>query len=53
MDRLVREYGGRVSRWVKKSSQPFEDGDQMCEYHWYEHPGIGRVELKLKRTDRL
>jgi hypothetical protein len=21
---------------------------QRCEYHWYEHYGIGRFEIKLK-----
>jgi len=25
-------------------------GVHQYEYHWYEHPGIGRVELKRSRT---
>ena len=44
--RLVDTYGGRPSRWVKKSSPAFEVDGLQCEYHWYEHPGIDRVELK-------
>jgi len=50
VERLVARYGGRVSRWVKKSSPSFEEGDFRYEYHWYEHPGIGRVELKQKQV---
>ena len=49
--RLVAEYGGRLSQWVKKSSPPFEEGDAHFEVHWYEHPGIGRVELKQKQVE--
>lgn len=44
--RLVSVYGGKSSRWEKKSSPRFEIGKNQYEYHWYEHPGIGRVELK-------
>lgn len=47
--RLVREYGGRISRWVKKSSPPVQAETATFEYHWYEHPGIGRVEVKRMR----
>jgi hypothetical protein len=50
VQRLVDTYGGRKSRWVKKSSPRFEMGNHHYEYHWYEHPGIGRVELKRKRV---
>jgi hypothetical protein len=49
--RLVETYGGRRSTWVKKSSPRFELGGHHYEYHWYEHPGIGRVELKRNRVD--
>lgn len=52
VERLVRTYGGRVSRWVKKSSPRFEDDGQHFEYHWYEPPGLGRVELKRKEVKR-
>jgi hypothetical protein len=50
VQRLVTTYGGKRSTWVKKSSPPFEMGRHSYEYHWYEHPGIGRVELKRKRV---
>lgn len=46
VERLVAEYGGRASKWVKKSSPQFEIAGERFEYHWYEHPGIGRVEVK-------
>jgi predicted RNase H-like HicB family nuclease len=48
--RLVASYGGRPSQWVKKSSPPFEINGERFEYHWYEHPGIGRVEVKQKQV---
>jgi hypothetical protein len=48
--RLVATYGGNASRWVKKSSPPLEDGEGSYELHWYEHPGVGRVELKRKEV---
>jgi hypothetical protein len=50
VQRLVTTYGGKRSTWVKKSSPPFAAGRHDYEYHWYEHPGIGRVELKRKRV---
>jgi hypothetical protein len=50
IQRLVKTYGGRKSKWVKKSSPSFEIGSHQYEYHWYEHPDIGRVELKRKRV---
>lgn len=43
---LVAQYGGRASKWVKKSSPQFEIAGERFEYHWYEHPGIGRFEVK-------
>jgi len=48
--RLVAGYGGRPSQWVKKSSPRFEIESEFFEYHWYEHPGIGKVEMKRKRV---
>jgi hypothetical protein len=51
--RLVVRYGGASAGWIKKSSPSFEIGGQYFEYHWYEHPGIGRVELKRKLVDQL
>lgn len=50
VDRLVKDYGGSASRWVKKSSPRQDDDLGPYELHWYEHPGIGRVELKKKRV---
>jgi hypothetical protein len=48
VQRLVDQYGGRRSKWVKKSSPVFESEGMLYEYHWYEHQGIGRFETKLK-----
>ncbi|GIV79725.1 MAG: hypothetical protein KatS3mg050_4119 [Litorilinea sp.] len=50
VQRLVETYGGRRSQWVKKSSPPFEIDGQFYEYHWYEHHGLGRFEVKRKRV---
>ena len=50
VERLVAYYGGRTSRWVKKSSPRLEDDEGTFEIHWYEHPGIGQVELKRKQV---
>jgi len=46
VQRLVAQYGGRASKWVKKSSAQFEVGREYFEYHWYEHPGLGKFEMK-------
>lgn len=48
--RLVTTYGGKASKWVKKSSPQFEIEGERFQYHWYEHTGIGRVELKRKQV---
>ena len=48
--RLVERYGGKPSKWVKKSSPRFEMAGEFFEYHWYEHPGIGKVEVKRKQV---
>ena len=50
VERLVASYGGSASRWVKKSSPRLEDAEGSYELHWYEHPGIGRFELKRKEV---
>jgi len=50
--RLVARYGGRPSKWVKKSSPSFESAGQDFEYHRYEHPGIGKVELRRKLVNQ-
>ena len=48
--RLVEAYGGKTSRWVKKSSPEFEVAGKRFEYHWYEHHGVGRFETKQVRV---
>ncbi len=50
VQRLVAQYGGRASRWVKKSSPQFEVAGARFEYHWYEHHGIGRFETRQVRV---
>lgn len=47
--RLVEKYG-KISKWTKKSSPMFEIVGHRYEYHWYEHPDIGRVEIKRKQV---
>lgn len=51
--RLVTSYGGTPAQWVKKSSPRFELADRQYEYHWYEHPGLRRVELKRKQVKEV
>jgi hypothetical protein len=53
VQRLVARYGGTASQWVKKSSPQFEVAGEYYEYHWYEHPAIGRFETKQLRVKRL
>ena len=48
--RLLASYGGRPSKWVKKSSPRFDVKGEYFEYHWYECPGIGKVEMKRKQV---
>ena len=42
----------RAAEGVKRSSPFFEIAGQRFEYHWYEHPGIGKVELKRKQVEQ-
>ena len=53
VQRLVDMYGGRSSKWVKKSSPRVELDGEQYEYHWYEHPGIGLVEVKVVAINDL
>ncbi|MBT3347618.1 MAG: hypothetical protein HOM84_00485 [Thiotrichales bacterium] len=49
--RLVNMYGGRNSKWVKKSSPEVVDSDgAVYEFHWYECYGIGILEIKRKKV---
>lgn len=50
LKRLIENYGGIPSKWTKKSSPRFEIENDVYEYHWYEHHGIGRFEIKLKKV---
>jgi hypothetical protein len=50
VERLVLAYGGRTSLWLKKSCPPVEYAGDVYEYHWYEHHGIGRFEVKRKKV---
>jgi len=53
LKRLRDTYGGVASQWVKKSSPSFKIGSELFEYHWYEHHGIGRFEIKLKKVKEI
>lgn len=50
--RLVARYGGRAAKWVKKSSPRMEVEGEYFEIHWYEHPGLGRLEQRQVRVNR-
>ncbi|MBK1718020.1 hypothetical protein [Thiocystis violacea] len=52
LPRLLSTYGGQASQWAKKSSPILEIAGEDHEYHWYEHHGIGRFEIKLKRLPK-
>jgi len=52
VDRLVVQYGGRASKWVKKNSPQIEIAGEYFEFHWYEHTGLGRFEMKQVRVNR-
>ncbi len=53
VQRLVQDYGGKSLMWVKKSSPVVEINGEMYEYHWYEHHGLGRFEVKAKKVREL
>jgi hypothetical protein len=53
LKRLIQDYGGKSSMWTKKSSPPVEIEGDVYEYHWYEHHGIGRFEVKMKKVSDL
>jgi hypothetical protein len=53
LKRLIQDYGGKPSAWTKKSSPPVEIEGDVYEYHWYEHHGIGRFEIKMTRVRDL
>jgi hypothetical protein len=53
LERILAEHGGVPSMWTKRSSPVVEIGGEKCEYHWYEHHGIGRFEVKRKKVTGL
>ena len=46
LGRILSAYGGEPRLWVKKSSPAMEDRTDRFEYHWYEHHGLGRFEVR-------
>ena len=50
ISRILRKYGGKTSKWMKKSSPVFEIDGENYEFHWYENREIGRIEIKLKKV---
>jgi hypothetical protein len=48
LQRLLDTYGGQTKRWIKKSSPVVSEDGHDVEYHWYEHAGLGRFEIKRK-----
>lgn len=51
LDRLLASYGGELGRWVKRSTEVLEDSSGRFEYHWYEHHGLGRFEIRRVELD--
>ena len=49
LKRLLDQYGGIPSKWYKKSGPSFMAEGKRYEFHWYEHHGLGRFEIKKKR----
>ena len=43
VDQLVAKFGGQANKWVKMSAVDAAGR----EIHWYQHPGIGKVGIKL------
>lgn len=52
IDWLLEKYGGDEANWTKEKGFGFvhdEYGDvRKVELHWYQHPSIGKVEMKIK-----
>ncbi len=47
--RLVKQYGGKASEWVKKGSSSYTKDGKNFRTHWYENLRTGqRVEQKTK-----
>ena len=50
LDRLMKTYGGDGKQWLKKSTPVLDAISSGYEIHWYEHPQVGKVELKRKEV---
>jgi hypothetical protein len=51
IDTLIENYGGEEDGWFKATGNGYinVDGEEkMVEIHWFEHAGIGAVDLKIK-----
>ena len=51
LSRLLKEHDGKPSMWTKKSSLPVEIHGDWYKYHWYEHQGLGRFDIKRKKVE--
>lgn len=52
VDYLIDKYGGDARQWTKEKGFGYvndEYGEERkVELHWYQHPDIGKVEMKIK-----
>lgn len=49
---LAEQYGVDAERWTHKRGDGYVDVDgksKHAELHWFEHPDIGRIKMKVKR----
>lgn len=49
---LAEQYGVDAERWTHKRGDGYVDVDgksKHAELHWFEHPDVGRIKMKVKR----
>lgn len=55
LDWLLDKYGGDALEWTKEKGFGYIEDEygeiHRVELHWYQAPGVGRVEMKLKYRD--
>ena len=55
IDWLLDKYGGDALQWTKEKGFGFVEDEygeiHRVEIHWYQEPGVGKVEMKLKYRD--
>lgn len=55
LDWLLDKYGGDAVEWTKEKGFGYIEDEygeiHRVELHWYQAPGVGRVEMKLKYRD--